>query len=636
MRLTLPIRIIAVHLVFTVAASVAAFVFVQRSLEAYHERWKNDVTTMPAEELLQPILNQFALSLLLRENALPEVQERDQRAIDRMLRAFVKDEAAIETIVVTDVEQRIVFSSDPEAVGQGYTDPAYRTLLASPDWIRRSAPVSAGKGLNEVMVPIFEDHPEEAGGRRRIGSVLVRYRQDNPLFADWPRLRPAPLSPKQYATPIVVLIVIVALGGILLNALTGLPVRRLEKALEEFRRRGFTGSIDVERLRLEGNLAATARAINEIGGKLAALDARGREREALLETLSESLEDGIVVLDPSGDPVGWNPAAVRLLAGPGGAGGDAAAFRRDLRTQPELLDAVSAPAPSTREIEIRRNDGERASVQVTVVPLAISPEREGRLVLLRDLAILHKVEAHILEAGRFAVLAHLAGGLAHEIRNPLHSIGVNAEVIEQYVSSPPDQARVKAMTESLDTIQQETRRLRDLLNNYLGLLRSAPVVGPVDLRDVSARVVQLLSYAALTSRVELRLEGDAEIPAVRGVPDRLQQAVLNLVLNAIQAMPDGGVVRIHTASSPGVVRLTVSDTGPGLPGDVAEGLFDPGVSTKPGGTGLGLPLVRMIAEAHGGSVWYRSKPGEGVAFTLILPALEDEAREAPRAVPRGA
>src|SRR5262249_16482997 len=162
--------------------------------------------------------------------------------------------------------------------------------------------------------------------------------------------------------------------------------------------------------------------------------------------------------------------------------------------------------------------------------------------------------------------------------------------------------------------------------------------------------IQLLSYAAMKARVEIQLEGEADLPAVFGVPDRLQQAVLNLVLNAIQAMPHGGRgsppkppadrpaggARARTgpgrpAGAPGgrvcvqrtaandLVRVTVTDTGPGLPQELAEGLFDTRVTTKSGGTGLGLPLVRMIAEAHGGSVWYRSDPGHGATFTLVLP-----------------
>jgi signal transduction histidine kinase len=276
-------------------------------------------------------------------------------------------------------------------------------------------------------------------------------------------------------------------------------------------------------------------------------------------------------------------------------------------------------------VELQREGGEAIPVHVTEVPFEPRPGIAGTLILLRDLATLRKVEAHLLEAGRFAVLAHLAGSLAHEIRNPLHSIGLNAGVVQQYVGTTVKESGVLAMTESLQTIQEETRRLTDLLNNYLGLLKSSPEPEPVDVHDVCRRVLQLLAYAAMKSRVELSLDGDQDLPAVVGVPDRLQQAILNLVLNAIQAMPHGGRVALNTSASGGLVRVSVTDTGPGLPQDLAEKLFDTSVTTKPGGTGLGLPVVRLIAEAHGGSVWYRSDPGHGATFTMVLPSARDEA-----------
>jgi two-component system, NtrC family, sensor histidine kinase HydH len=199
---------------------------------------------------------------------------------------------------------------------------------------------------------------------------------------------------------------------------------------------------------------------------------------------------------------------------------------------------------------------------------------------------------------------------------------VNASVLEQYLALglPATESTAHAMSESLRSIREETTRLTDLLNNYLGFLRSSPSEGLVDIRDLCRRVTQLLSYSALKANVQIRLQGVEAVPPVHGVSDRLQQAILNLVLNAIQAMPAGGVVRVRTSHDAGLVRVTVLDTGPGLPVEVQEHLFDVRVTTKAGGTGLGLPLVRLIAEAHGGSIWYRSTPGEGAAFTLVLPA----------------
>ena len=474
--------------------------------------------------------------------------------------------------------------------------------------------------VTEVMIPIFDEPAGGKGERRRLGSVIIDFAPDAALVARVPQLRPPTVLPTESMLPLLAFLAAGVCGGLLVAAVTALPVRRLDRALHEFRQRGFRGGIDAKRLGLGDELSAAVSAINEMGGRLEALDTRGRERESLLGTLAQSLEEGMIAIDERAVPVSWNAAALRIL-GVAPEGADEAAVRAALDHHPELAVGWAAGSEmSSRNVEIVREGAEPMPIQVTEVPFEPRPGAAGTLVLLRDLGTLQKVEAHLLEAGRFAVLAHLTGSLAHEIRNPLHSIGLNAGVVEQYIGKPITPSTMKAMSESLRTIRDETRRLTDLLNNYLGLLRSAPEPVPVDVQDVCRRVVQLLTYAAMKARVAIAFERNGDLPPVVGVPDRLQQAVLNLVLNAIQATPQGGRVALQTSSSDGLVRVSVTDTGPGLPQGLSEQLFDTRVTTKPGGSGLGLPLVRMIAEAHGGSVWYRSDPGKGATFTIVLPS----------------
>jgi signal transduction histidine kinase len=159
-----------------------------------------------------------------------------------------------------------------------------------------------------------------------------------------------------------------------------------------------------------------------------------------------------------------------------------------------------------------------------------------------------------------------------------------------------------------------------LLNSYLGLVRHDEATEPVDLEEVCRRVVQLLAFTARKAHVEIKLTVTEDVPSIRGAADRLQQAVLNLALNAIQAMPTGGVVTIDLGREEGRARVTVSDTGPGIPKDLEGRLFEKPMTTKAGGSGLGLPLVRMIVEAHGGTVrGGASKSGRGASFTILLP-----------------
>jgi signal transduction histidine kinase len=582
------------------------------------------------EKLIGPLALEVAREILARPEAGPrehEAQvERYRREVSSGLKRILPSLGSVESVMVVDVENRIQFFNSPEEVDLKFTgeDSAWRFDVGTAQ--RREVTLPSGRPGMEVVFPIFRKEHATGPEQERLGSLVLAYRPDPDLSARHPELLPPVVPPRAYTRPLILFLGVAVVGGVLIAALSGLPVRRLEKALEEFRARDFKGRLDPKRVGLEKDLGSAIRAINELGGRLQALDARGRERESLLATLSQSLEEAMIALDPSGTPVAWNPAAARLLVGPRDPDSedgdpDAETIQTALGRSPDLGFALAhSETTLSREVEVVRGDGTRVPAQAALVPFEMRPGVTGTMLLLRDLATLRTVEAHLLEAGRFAVLAHLAAGLAHEIRNPLHSIQINATAAEQYIDSASAGDGADPMLASLETIKNETGRLTGLLNNYLGMVRPEKEMATVDLRELAHRVVQLVQYTAGQSGVEIRVEGEQVLPPVRGIPDRLQQAILNLVLNAIQAMPDGGTLKIRTEVSDKGVQLTVSDTGPGLAkGLAADQLFDTRMTTKPGGTGLGLPLVRMIVEAHGGSVWYRAAPDQGASFTLVLP-----------------
>jgi len=532
----------------------------------------------------------------------------------------------LDTLLIIDNDKRIQYASDPGTLELAYREDAGQFEIGVPQ--RKVKKNESGKTEVELIIPVFDQRAGDAP--RRLGSVLIGYLPDPELVDRLPRLRAPTVGPRAYIEPLIAFFVMAVGGGILLAALSGLPVRRMEKAMSDFRARGYKGGLDPKKVGLPADLASTVQAFSDLGNRLEALDTQGRERQALLETLSQSLEDGMIAVDPRGDPVAWNPAALRILDGAGSPLSSAdqrpeedELIRKALARNSDLQFAVErVEVGSSREVEIERTDGTCTLARVTQVPVELRPGVTGSLLLIRDLATLRKVETHLLHAGRYAVLAHLAAGLAHEIRNPLHAIQLNATVVEQYAGATRSLESTRAVKESVQAIKGESQRLSDLLNNYLGLVRPGDEVAPVDLRELSRKVIQLVNFAARKAHVEICLEGEENPPMVYGVASRLQQAILNLVLNAIQAMPDGGMLTMHISSSSPMVKLRVSDTGPGLAQELSDQLFDTRVTTKPDGSGLGLPLVRLIVESHGGGVWYRSTPGKGASFTLVLPIRE--------------
>ncbi len=225
-------------------------------------------------------------------------------------------------------------------------------------------------------------------------------------------------------------------------------------------------------------------------------------------------------------------------------------------------------------------------------------------------------------------------GLAHEIRNPLSTIGLNAQLLAEGIAELElDESERARMGRRVEALAREAERLRGILEDFLefaGELRLEPTPG--DLNTVVEELGDFFLPQAQSQGVRLRAETAPTPLLARIDTPHLKQAVLNLMLNAVQAMGAAGAQgprelilraeRTQEADRRPVVRLHVIDTGPGIDEQTRARLFDPYYTTKPGGTGLGLPTARRIIEAMGGRLDLHSEPGKGTDFAITLPELD--------------
>lgn len=235
-----------------------------------------------------------------------------------------------------------------------------------------------------------------------------------------------------------------------------------------------------------------------------------------------------------------------------------------------------------------------------------TPVREERLARIRT--------------QRLAQLGTLLAGFAHEVRNPLSTIGLNLQlVLEDF--QEPETPRDKRTQKRLSTVEAEVRRLQKILEEFLSFARTPePKLVPV---DINARVQALIEFQEPELRdagITLRFYPGAGVGLVPADWDHLQAAVVNLLRNAKEATPVGGEVLVSTVREGKTVTLRVTDTGAGIPTDVQSRVFEPYFSTKRAGTGLGLPTVRRMVEEHGGTLTLQSEVGKGSQFSLQLPA----------------
>lgn len=255
---------------------------------------------------------------------------------------------------------------------------------------------------------------------------------------------------------------------------------------------------------------------------------------------------------------------------------------------------------------------------------------------------------HAPESGQLKKLGEMTGGLAHEIKNPLSTLSLNLQLLEEDLADLSDRVdeaehdELERSRRRLSTLRRESQRLKDILEDFLqfaGQIRLDRE--PVDLNELINELVDFFQPQAEATGIRLRTDLRADPATVSVDADLLKQALLNLMLNATQAMADvrdgggdhGGagdliVATERTRASGGSesVCIHVTDTGPGMSPEVAEKVFEPYYSTRDAGTGLGLPTTRRIVEEHGGTVTLHAEPGRGTDFVITLPDFQEASR----------
>ena len=276
-----------------------------------------------------------------------------------------------------------------------------------------------------------------------------------------------------------------------------------------------------------------------------------------------------------------------------------------------------------REIECIVRDGRVVPLEIGASALADENGTFlGFVLLFKDLSEVRSMRREIERSRRLASVGQLATGLAHEIRNPLSSIkGFATYFKERYRDSPEDR-------QTADIMIQEVDRLNRVVSQLLEFARPVSLAPkPTSLKNLVADSIKLIERQAQANQITIKTGNSAEVDEVIIDPDRVNQVLLNLYLNAIESMEAGGElgIAVSTEKENPVIEIRVSDTGCGIQKQDLSRIFDPYFTTKSSGTGLGLAIAHNIMEAVGGTIKVNSAPGKGSTFTLILPS--EEARQ---------
>lgn len=360
-------------------------------------------------------------------------------------------------------------------------------------------------------------------------------------------------------------------------------------------------------------IAAGYRAYSQAERRLA-------ELKAFSADVLESVATGVVTLDLEGRVTAINGRAAALL------GVDPrrtrVPFNEVFASAPILCDAAErlvrrrAPFRNLEVAALASDGGRTLSLDGSFLETHAG-ERIGAVIQIADVTEQRAIEREVRRSEQLAALGTLAAGVAHEIRNPLAALDINVQLLGEAVASARSPAET---TRYVRVIETELHRLDGIVENFIRFARSTPLErAAVDLAKLVEETLALVAPECRKQRVRIERRGlDAPHPPVLATEGGLKQALLNVVLNAIQAMPGGGTLTLSLEHGAAQARISVHDTGPGIPPRIRERVFDLFFTTREGGTGLGLPIAKKILTAHGGDLTFETGE-DGTTFTLALP-----------------
>ena len=537
---------------------------------------------------------------------------RTDPAITTMLQRMLANAPLVLAVRITDEHGKVLAASDPNSVDTTPPDVNDFQDIQKDYWfvnlwrlVRRSENYGTTRTLGVANRTLF-----------RV-SVIIK--------SDFVRSDVEPLLMNLGAAFGTALLIAVFLGSVLPNVVLD-PLGRMSTRIDSI----LAGRFDIgaaTSLRESREFADVQTKLNLLGEQFRGAKQDAMELRSTVEQLLQELEEVVLFFDDAGGLVMAGEPAERLLGKKrlemiGRAVGDLFPPSTELG---RVIETAMREHRSVedRSVTVMRDGANPLKYFVSVQPLRNGDEDVGTLVTMRDAESRRELEKQLDLSSRLAALSRLTSGVAHEIKNPLNAMALQLEVLR---------GRLDGEQPEVDVIASEIKRLDNVVKTFLNFNRPIDLRAvPTDLNEIVKNVFALISAEAGAKRIHLETSLQERL-VIHGDAELLQQAILNVVKNGIEAMTEGGKLSAHTALEGDECALDISDAGPGIPPAIRDKIFNLYFTTKKNGSGIGLATTFRVVYLHSGSIAVDTEEGKGTTFRFRFPRMVDYRRETITAV----
>jgi PAS domain S-box-containing protein len=518
------------------------------------------------------------------------------------------DAPAIYEVSITDQQGIVLSSTDEKLPGKFLPRRTALSQLTERGFVHK-VKVLAGPGRQYEYDFLFSSQSGEPFGEVRVvvDSGLLLATEISP-------------SLRKFGTIVLLALVISTVVAAVVSRATLAPLSDISAQLDRI----SAGQYDAPATEVKGfaggsdELGQVSRKITQVGQQLRGVHEIFSTLRENMDSVMAGLEDGLLLFTRDARAVMVSPAAEKFLGAPAGhflgrrvneifpLGHP---LHEVLHVEGDELSEIAAETDLDTVGGIRR-------VSVSVQAIQEGGERMGALVTLRDLDSIESINTQLQVSERLAALGRITAGVAHEVKNPLNSMRLWLENLKESLPPEPDSGSQQAV----QVLDKEIDRLDAVVKRFLDFTRPMDVrLEATQIADVLKEVIEIAKPQLQKSKIQVAQLIPIDVPEVYVDRALLKQAVLNLVLNAVEAMPSGGQLRLMLSRRGEMAEITVGDTGKGIPVENRQKIFQLFFTTRPGGSGIGLASTFRIVQLHNGSIDFTSEVGRGTTFRIELP-----------------